>query len=101
MFKTEVATAILFAVKSLEDAVSQRWTVLPPTCEAFLELNEDRTACGYYFVDHASFGLFWLDEISTEILDLWPVLSEEHLGEWFVLRCRIPAEHYVYSLFAT
>jgi hypothetical protein len=52
---------------------------VPPRCELFLELEEDLSICNYYFVDHASKGLFWLEELGTELLDIPAAMSSSHL----------------------
>ncbi|KAF9225812.1 hypothetical protein BS17DRAFT_794694 [Gyrodon lividus] len=53
---------------------------LPPRCELFLELRDDRTLCNYYFVDHAAKGLFWIEDLGTDLLDISAAMSPSHLG---------------------
>ncbi|KAF9234277.1 hypothetical protein BU15DRAFT_79229 [Melanogaster broomeanus] len=43
---------------------------VPPRCELFLELDEDRSVGNYYFVDHVSKELFWLEDMGTEWLGI-------------------------------
>ncbi|KAF9236648.1 hypothetical protein BU15DRAFT_49787, partial [Melanogaster broomeanus] len=52
---------------------------VPPRCKLFLELDEDRSICNYYFVDHVSRGLFWLEDMCTEFLDIPAAVSPSHL----------------------
>ncbi|KAF9236650.1 hypothetical protein BU15DRAFT_76749 [Melanogaster broomeanus] len=52
---------------------------VPLRCELFLELDEDRSVCNYYFVDHDSKALFWLEDICTELLDIPAATSPSHL----------------------
>ena len=49
--------------------------------EIMLQLDEDdESACGYYMADHESGSIFWLDEISSEDLDIRPPpVSESNL----------------------
>ena len=53
---------------------------IPPRCELFLELGEDHTFCNYYFVDHIGRGLFWLEDLGTESLEIPAAMSHSHLG---------------------
>ena len=53
---------------------------LPPRCELFLELRADHVSCNYYFVDHVGRGLFWLEDVCTEFLNIPPAASASHIG---------------------
>ena len=53
---------------------------LPPRCELFLELRADRVSCNYYFVDHIAKGLFWLENVCTELLNIPLAASASHIG---------------------
>ena len=59
---------------------------LPPRCELFLELAADHMSCNYYFVDHIGRGLFWLEDVCTELLNILPAASASHIGAF--RRCR-------------
>jgi hypothetical protein len=49
--------------------------------ELLLQLDdEDPDSCAYYFVDHATLSVFWLHEVSTQDLNLYPVTSKSHLS---------------------
>jgi hypothetical protein len=52
---------------------------LPPRCELFLELQADNVSCNYYFVDHIGKGLFWLEDVCTELLNIPPAASASHI----------------------
>ncbi|KAF9233861.1 hypothetical protein BU15DRAFT_79718 [Melanogaster broomeanus] len=52
---------------------------VPPRCELFLELEEDRSVCNYYFLDHVSKGLFWLEGMGAELLDAPAAIFPSHL----------------------
>ncbi|KAH7886954.1 hypothetical protein F5I97DRAFT_1829450 [Phlebopus sp. FC_14] len=75
-------------LKLVEDELEQRQIIPPQDLELFLELQED--SCNYYFVDHSSQSLFWLEHLSTEALDISPVASHAHLThhitEWALER---------------
>lgn len=49
--------------------------------EIMVQLDqEDEGACGYYMVDHACGSIFWLDEVSSEKLNIHPPpVSESNL----------------------
>lgn len=48
--------------------------------EIMLQLDQsDENACGYYIIDHDTGSMFWLDEVSTEELDILPAVSLTHL----------------------
>ena len=53
---------------------------LPPRCELFLELAADHMSCNYYFVDHIGKGLFWLEDVCTDLLNILPSASASHIG---------------------
>ncbi|KZP15299.1 hypothetical protein FIBSPDRAFT_750552, partial [Athelia psychrophila] len=50
-----------------------------PSIELFLEPCEDLTTCGYYLVDHGTRSEFWVNQITSELLDLGQVVSTSHL----------------------
>ncbi|EMD35463.1 hypothetical protein CERSUDRAFT_116212 [Gelatoporia subvermispora B] len=52
---------------------------LPEGCELFLDLDEDSDSCFYYLANHVTRVLFWLEESSTDVLDLMPSVSPSHL----------------------
>ena len=54
--------------------------LLPESAEVYLMPLDYDDACMYYFVDHASRSLFWLEEIEVADLGLVEVISESHLG---------------------
>ena len=54
--------------------------LLPESAEVYIMPLDYDDACLYYFVDHASRALFWLEEIEVADLGLVEVISESHLG---------------------
>ncbi|KAF7983487.1 hypothetical protein HWV62_21798 [Athelia sp. TMB] len=53
--------------------------VSSPSIELFLEPADDLSICRYYLVDHATRSEFWIDEITSELLDFGQVASTSHL----------------------
>lgn len=57
-------------------------TIKPEEVDLVLEIIESGVFCGYYFVEHHSRKLFWLEEYDAEVLvkDVPAVVSVHHLG---------------------
>ncbi|KIL00338.1 hypothetical protein PAXRUDRAFT_821795 [Paxillus rubicundulus Ve08.2h10] len=75
----EAEQSILDYVKLVQKELQYHHIKVPPRSELFLELGDDRTQCNYYFVDHAAKKLFWLEELTTESLDISAAMSHPHL----------------------
>jgi hypothetical protein len=58
---------------------------LTESYELYLEFDEDELRCGYYIVDHSAQCIFWLEDVSTEDVQINPAFSLEHLREYFTL----------------
>jgi hypothetical protein len=70
----------IIAKKVLECGVT-----LPQACELFVELWVDEqphatSTCAYYFIDHHSRSLFWLEPTSSELLDMGMLVSDSHMS---------------------
>lgn len=67
----------------IEKRILECGIILPQTCELFVELRFDEppqtSTCAYYFVDHHSRRLFWLEPTSSELLDMGMLVSDSHL----------------------
>ncbi|KAG2154281.1 uncharacterized protein EDB93DRAFT_193700 [Suillus bovinus] len=67
----------------IEKRILECGITLPQTCELFVELRFDEpprtSTCAYYFVDHHSHCLFWLEPTSSELLDMGMLVSDSHL----------------------
>lgn len=67
----------------IENRIIECDIILPQTCELFVELRFDElpqmSTCAYYFVDHHSRCLFWLEPTSSELLDMGMIVSDSHL----------------------
>ena len=80
MHSEDVREKILrFAVVVCKTLESKEVT-LPDSAELYLIPSDSDDTCLYYFVDHASHSVFWLDEVDVYQLDLPEVISESHLG---------------------
>jgi hypothetical protein len=80
MYRPEIMDKISTWASSIEDALRIKGITLSATTELFLEPYEGLESCGYYFVDHATRSEFWIDRVSTEVLDLQRVVSISHLS---------------------
>lgn len=80
MYRPEIMDKISAWANGIEEAFRIKGITLSATIELFLEPREDLESCGYYFVDHATRSEFWIDQVSTDILDLEPVVSISHLS---------------------
>lgn len=66
----------------VEKRAEARGIQITESTEIMLQLaQDDDSACGYYMIDHGTGSMFWLDEVSTEDLDILPVVSLNHLRE--------------------
>jgi hypothetical protein len=72
---------VLSWASSVEEALRTKGVTPSAMTELFLEPREDLKSCGYYLVDHATRIEFWVDKVSTETLDIIPVVSASHLSE--------------------
>ncbi|OJA17677.1 hypothetical protein AZE42_03021 [Rhizopogon vesiculosus] len=68
----------------IEKRIVECGVTLPQACELFVELRFDElphtSTCAYYFVDHHSRSLFWLEPTSSELLDMGMLVSDSHLN---------------------
>ncbi|KAF9236647.1 hypothetical protein BU15DRAFT_76747 [Melanogaster broomeanus] len=77
--EVEIEAQILDSLSVVTKELQCHDIKVPPRCELFLELDEDRSVCNYYFVDHDSEGLFWLEDMCTELLNIPAAMSPSHL----------------------
>ncbi|KAF9236646.1 hypothetical protein BU15DRAFT_76746 [Melanogaster broomeanus] len=77
--EVETEARILDSLRVVKRELQCQDIKVPPRCELFLELDEDRSVCHYYFADHVSKGLFWLEDMSTELLNTPTAMSPSHL----------------------
>src|SRR6266436_2159485 len=70
----------------LENKAREEGVVLPPDIELVLEIvqQDGVSICGYYFVDHSSRCLFWLEQFDAEKMceGNRVVVSLSHLREF-------------------
>ncbi|KAH7904892.1 hypothetical protein BJ138DRAFT_852335 [Hygrophoropsis aurantiaca] len=79
IYDSAVALQISDCMKHVRDVISQSQLVIPETAELYLEYCEYSHVCRYYFVDHMAKTQFWLEPMSTEMLNLPEVVSDSHL----------------------
>ncbi|KAG1753639.1 uncharacterized protein EDB91DRAFT_1242618 [Suillus paluster] len=66
-------------LKFIDETISHRQIIVPSSSELFIELDESIFSCAYYFVNHETRRIFWLEQISTELLDMGLVVSSSHI----------------------
>jgi hypothetical protein len=69
-------------LKSIDDLILQQQIKVPPSSELYIELDEPPYSCAYYFVNHDTRRIFWLEQTSTELLDMGTIVSDSHLGAY-------------------
>ena len=89
----------------LENMARDKNVTLPPGVELVLEIIplKDDFICGYYFVNHNSRCLFWLQEFDAEEIcdDIRVVVSLSHLRELDlhtrVVTCNVRSADYIFN----
>lgn len=89
---TQIAARILDYSQLANNELQFYNIKVPLRCELFLELGQDHLSCNYYFVDHLAKGLFWLEDIGSELLGIPATMSPSHLGV-FCLADVFPMSH--------
>lgn len=79
LYRSEIMDKISSWTSKVEEALQIKGIKPSSTVELFLEPREDMESCGYYLVDHSTRSEFWIDQVSTELLGLAPVVSMSHL----------------------
>jgi hypothetical protein len=79
IYRPEIMDKISSWADRVEDALKIKGITPSATTELFLEPYEGLESCGYYLVNHATHSEFWIDQVSTEVLDLGRVVSMSHL----------------------
>lgn len=77
--RQETEIQVTSCLKFIDDTIFQQQIVVPPSSELFIELDESPFSCAYYFVNHDARRIFWLEQTSTELLDMGSIVSESHL----------------------
>ncbi|KZT37042.1 hypothetical protein SISSUDRAFT_1034422 [Sistotremastrum suecicum HHB10207 ss-3] len=74
-------------IQQILNSVEPQLGARPERSELYLELDQaDSDTCRYYFVNHDTQSLFWLDAEYTGSLNLPPVSSDDHLSRsWLSL----------------
>lgn len=77
--RQETENRVTGCLKLIDDTISQQQIIVPPSSELFIELDESPFSCAYYFVNHDTRRMFWLEQTSTELLDMGTIVSDSHL----------------------
>ena len=80
MYSETAREQVLRCSITIFKALESKSLVLPESAELYLMPLDYDDICLYYFVDHASCALFWIDDIGMSDLGLPEVISEPHLG---------------------
>ncbi|EJF57927.1 hypothetical protein DICSQDRAFT_157070 [Dichomitus squalens LYAD-421 SS1] len=90
-----LATLITFA-RIIDEMVAEQGLVLPPNCELVLFLEERRISGGYnwiyYFVDHSSRSLFWVQECHP--IDDLLIHEVTALNAPYDIKCEVEAKYW-------
>lgn len=78
--RQETESRVAGCLKLIDDTIFQQQIIVPPSSELFIELDESPFSCAYYFVNHDARRIFWLEQITTELLDMGTIVSDSHLG---------------------
>lgn len=77
--RQETENRVAGCLKFIDDTIFQQQIIVPPSSELFIELDESPFSCAYYFVNHDARRIFWLEQTSTELLDMGTIVSDSHL----------------------
>ncbi|KAM5533995.1 hypothetical protein V8D89_012315 [Ganoderma adspersum] len=80
MYSESAREHVLRCVVTVFKTLESKDILLPESAEVYIMPLDYDDACLYYFVDHASRALFWLEEIEVADLGLVEVISESHLA---------------------
>ena len=80
MYSESAREHVLRCAATIVKILESKNMLLPDSAEVYIMPLDYDDACLYYFVDHASRALFWLDDIEVADLGLGDVVSESHLG---------------------
>lgn len=80
MYSETVREQVLRCAVTVFKTLQSKNIIVPESAELYLLPLEYDDVCLYYFVDHASRALFWIDDIEVSDLGLVEVISESHLG---------------------
>lgn len=81
--RQETESRVTGCLKLIDDTIFQQQITVPPSSELFIELEESPFSCAYYFVNHDARRIFWLEQITTEMLDMGTIVSDSHLDTAF------------------
>lgn len=72
--------------RQIEMLIKVDGTQLPDDYDCYITVDPKSDRCKYYFVDHITQTVFWLEEIDPERHDigLQPVCSTAQMSEWIV-----------------
>ena len=78
--RSEVWDKLSEWINGVEGALRCKGILPTESMELFLQPHEDWKSCGYYFANHATRSLFWLDQVSSELIGYDGNTSFSHLS---------------------
>ncbi|KDQ58431.1 hypothetical protein JAAARDRAFT_34225 [Jaapia argillacea MUCL 33604] len=94
LYVHETLARITYWISRVNQLLADKRIGLPDTVELFLELCEMSSSCRYYLIDHATRVEFWLEDASTDILELPQIVSTSHLKHKFEEHYWSHVEHF-------
>ncbi len=95
MYTKSICEEIVRFTSVVGKIIESKNIALPASAELYLRPDPEDGTCGYYFVDHATHALFWLEPLGTDDLGLDEPYSElnlrmcTNLGETPILTDRL------------
>lgn len=83
-----VITVVTSFIEQIDEFVRARGITIPPSADLVFDIirndNDHKIYCAYYFADHATKSIFWLDSYPAGHFDVWHqvkgVTSPGHVG---------------------
>jgi hypothetical protein len=77
LYNSDLQDKVSHWVDLIEQEMTAKQLVFAGRVELYVKIEDDN--CYYYFVDHDSQTLFWMENYDSERLELPPVVSSSHL----------------------
>lgn len=88
-----ITTVVTSFIEKMDDFVRARGITIPPSADLVFDIirNDEnhKIYCAYYFADHSTKTIFWLDSYPAEHFTVWEgvkgVTSPSHVGQLHAL----------------
>lgn len=88
--RSEVWDKLSEWISGIEGALQCKGISPAESMELFLQPHENWETCGYYLANHATRSLFWLDQVSSELIGYDGNTSFSHLSAYIPLTSVVP-----------